>query len=71
MYIFATNLWIYKSGKMKQKGKKSEEQADTKCIVRRILMAAAILAILYLIYTFVSDWDFIVESFNRGWNSYN
>lgn len=56
---------------MKQKEKESREKADIKRIVKRILTAVVIFAILYLIYTFLSHWDFVVESFNSGWNSYN
>lgn len=56
---------------MRQKKETARKKADIKSVVKRTLAIIALFAILYLIYTFAANWDYIVESFNKGWESYN
>ena len=55
---------------MKQKEEKASK-ANLKPILKRAAAAIAVFVLLYIIYVFVSDWETIAESFNKGWNSYN
>lgn len=56
---------------MKQKKETVREKTYVWSVVKRALAIIALFAILYLIYTFAANWDYIVESFNKGWESYN
>ncbi len=44
-----------------------KQNRHNKQIIRRILIAALLLATLYLIYIFAEYWDIALEAFKSGW----